>query len=130
MLVASGNVIKRKDGSTVARPLALATEGGFCVKVKGDYVAVEPLAANRVNVTERKVTLARYAKLADLAKPEKVAAPSALPTKPTMKRLSKTTKPKAKTSAKAEVTESLGFANKFGISEAEARQILAILMAR
>ncbi|CAB5220212.1 hypothetical protein UFOVP235_8 [uncultured Caudovirales phage] len=135
VLVASGNVIKRKDGSTVARPLAISTEGDFCVKVKGDYVAVMPIAANRVDVTTRKVTLARYAKLADIAKPEKqpkaAPKPEAKPVlQPKAARLTKSVKPKASTKSQlSEAGVDATLAKRFGISEAEARQILAILMS-
>jgi hypothetical protein len=125
VLVAEGNVVKRKDGSTVARPLAICTEGGFCVKVKGDYVAVDPIAANRVSVSDRKVTLARYAKLADI-QPKAEKVPAKPEAKPVAKRLTKTVKPKAK----AEATEALGFSKQFGISEADARKILAILTGK
>lgn len=131
VLVASGNVVTRKDGSTVARPLAISTEGGYCVKVKGDYVAVDPISANRVSVSDRKVTLARYAKLTDIKPKASEAKPTA---KPVAKRLSKSVKPKALTKAtKADLSEAgieSGLAKKFGISEAEAREVLAILAGR
>jgi hypothetical protein len=80
-LVTKGDLVTRKDMSTVSRPLAIATNGEFCVKVLGNFVAVTIVSPNRVEATDRKVEYSRHAKMSDLlpkeAAPVKAAKPKA-----------------------------------------------------
>lgn len=118
VLVAEGNVVKRKDGSTVARPLAIAKDGSFAVKLKGNYVAVDVVSANRVAVTNRSVEFSRYAKRVDL----EPKAPAKTEVK--VKRLAK---PKASVKAKASAATPSKLLQELGLTDSEARQILALL---
>ena len=56
ILAKDGVALKSKlDGSALKRPLHITKAGGFAVKFRGDFVAVEPVNATTVNVITTKV---------------------------------------------------------------------------
>jgi len=127
VLVAEGKVVTRKDGSTVARPLGIAKDGTLCVNVAklGGWIAVSVATENRVNVSDRKVEYLRHAKLADIQ--PKAAANDAAKVSPPKAKAARLTKKVAKPSASPDIAT---LSKSFGLSESEAKQVLAILAGK
>lgn len=131
VLVAKGEVVKRKDGSTVARPLGIAKDGTLCVNVAklGGWVAVDIATENRVSVTDRKVEYLRHAKLADIKPKASANDDVKTPASPKAK-AARLTKKVSKPKASAATPDTAVLSKTFGLSESEAAAVLAILAGK